>query len=87
MSVVRTARPSIGRSKVADVLRGSRAKAVLRNSWDGLPEHGQFAHLATADLLARIDEMLEKGELTSSGGPYPVLSEGFVSGEQGVIAV
>ena len=39
------------------------------------------------DLLARIDEMLEKGELTSSGGPYPVLSEGFVSGEQGVIAV
>ena len=87
VSVVRTARPSIGRSKVADVLRGSRAKAVLRNSWDGLPEHGQFAHLATADLLARIDEMLEKGELTSSGGPYPVLSEGFVSGEQGVIAV
>lgn len=87
VSVVRAARPSIGRSKVADVLRGSRAQAVLRNSWDGLPEYGQFAHLSKDDVLAQIDEMLDSGELASSGGPYPVLSTAAVAGEQGVIAI
>ncbi|WP_205695984.1 ATP-dependent DNA helicase RecQ [Conexibacter sp. SYSU D00693] len=76
LSVVATARPSIGRSKVADVLRGSRAKAVLRNSWDGLPEHGAFAHLPTKVLLGKVDELLADGRLVSSGGPYPVLSAG-----------
>lgn len=86
-AVVRTARPSIGRSKVADVLRGSRAQSVLRNSWDGLPEYGQFAHLTKDDVLAQIDAMLDTGELTSSEGPYPVLSTAAVSGEQGVIAI
>jgi ATP-dependent DNA helicase RecQ len=76
VSVVRSALPSIGRTKVADVLRGSRAKAVLRNSWDGLPEYGAFSHLRADDVLAQIDALLQSGVLVSSGAPYPVLSEG-----------
>ena len=86
LSVVAAARPSIGRSRVADVLRGSQAKAVVRNSWDGLPEHGAFAHVATKTLLAKVDELLADGRLVSSAGPYPVLSAGAAGPAQGVLA-
>ena len=77
VAVVREARPSIGRTKVADVLRGSRAKAVLRNSWDGLPDYGTFAHLRSSEVLDEIDVLIGSGRLELSGGPYPVLSEGI----------
>ncbi|HYF24857.1 MAG TPA: ATP-dependent DNA helicase RecQ [Baekduia sp.] len=76
LAVVASARPSIGRSRVADVLRGSRAKVVVRNAWDGLPEHGAFAHLPTRTVLARVDELVADGTLVLSSGPYPVLSHG-----------
>jgi ATP-dependent DNA helicase RecQ len=79
LSVVRGARPSIGRTRVAEVLRGGRAKVVLRNSWDGLPEYGCYAHLTARVVLARVDALLDDGRLVSSGGPYPVLSEGVPS--------
>jgi ATP-dependent DNA helicase RecQ len=83
LAVVGAARPSIGRSRVADVLRGSRAKVVLRNSWDGLPDYGSCAHLSTKALLARIDALLEAGRLESTSGPYPVLR---AAGGQGALA-
>jgi ATP-dependent DNA helicase RecQ len=76
LGVVRGARPSIGRTRVADVLRGGKAKVVLRNSWDGLPEYGTYAHLAGKTVLARVDALLADGRLLSTGGPYPVLREG-----------
>jgi len=76
LAVVRGARPSIGRTRVADVLRGSRAKVVLRNAWDGLPEYGTYAHLTGKAVLAGIDAMLADGRLVSTGGPYPVLRDG-----------
>ncbi|MBI5105772.1 MAG: ATP-dependent DNA helicase RecQ [Solirubrobacterales bacterium] len=84
LAVVRGARPSIGRTRVADVLRGGKAKVVLRNSWDGLPEYGTYAHLAARTVLAKVDAMLESGRLQSTGGPYPVLREG--AGQQPLAA-
>jgi ATP-dependent DNA helicase RecQ len=78
LAVVRGARPSIGRTRVADVLRGGRAKVVLRNAWDGLPEYGTYGHLAAKTVLARVDALLADGRLLSTGGPYPVLREGAV---------
>lgn len=74
IAVVRSARPSIGRTRVADVLRGSRAKPVLRNSWDGLPGYGAFAHLRQDDVLGRVDELVTVGRLALTDGPYPVLA-------------
>ena len=73
LSVVRAAEPSIGRTRVVEVLRGGRAKVVLRNSWDGLPEYGTYAHLTGKAVLARVDALLADGRLSSTGGPYPVL--------------
>jgi ATP-dependent DNA helicase RecQ len=75
LAVVRSARPSIGRTRVADVLRGGRSKVVLRNAWDGLPEYGTYGHLAGKTVLARVDALLSEGRLLSTGGPYPVLRE------------
>ena len=73
LAVVDGATPSIGRTRVVEVLRGGRAKVVLRNSWDGLPEYGTYAHLTGKAVLARVDALLADGRLSSTGGPYPVL--------------
>ncbi|MCW2984463.1 MAG: RecQ family ATP-dependent helicase, partial [Conexibacter sp.] len=73
LAVIRAARPSIGRTRVAEVLRGGQAKALLRNSWDGLPEYGTYAHLSAKNVVDRIDALIEAGQLASTGGPRPVL--------------
>jgi ATP-dependent DNA helicase RecQ len=73
LAVVRVARPSIGRTRVGEVLRGGQAKALIRNSWDGLPEYGTYAHLTAKAVLDRIDALLDSGQLETTGGPRPVL--------------
>jgi ATP-dependent DNA helicase RecQ len=73
LAVVRVARPSIGRTRVAEVLRGGQAKALIRNSWDGLPEYGTYAHLTAKVVVDRIDALLDDGLLEKTDGPRPVL--------------
>jgi ATP-dependent DNA helicase RecQ len=76
LSVVRAAKPSIGRTRVAEVLRGGQAKALLRNGWDGLPEYATYAHLTNTTVLTRIDAMVDEGQLEKTEGPRPVLRPG-----------
>jgi ATP-dependent DNA helicase RecQ len=73
VEVVRAARPGVGRNKVVEILRGGRSQVVLRNSWDGLPGYGAFDHLTSKEVLARVDELLAEGTLSSTGGAYPTL--------------
>jgi ATP-dependent DNA helicase RecQ len=73
VDVVRAARPGVGRTRVVEILRGGRSKALLRNSWDGLPGYGAFDHLTSREVLARVDELLAEGTLSSTGGAYPML--------------
>jgi ATP-dependent DNA helicase RecQ len=73
LAVVRTAKPSIGRTRVAEVLRGGQAKAIVRNAWDELPEYGTYAHLSAKRVVDRIDAMIEEGVLASTGGARPTL--------------
>jgi ATP-dependent DNA helicase RecQ len=95
LSVVRAAKPSIGRTRVAEVLRGGQAKALIRNGWDGLPEYATYAHLANGTVLDRIDAMLDEGLLASTGGPRPTLKPGAAApapggeggGAQGSLAI
>ena len=73
VSVVATARPSVGRTTCAEIIHGARTKKIERNSYDGLPAYGTSSHMRRADILARIDELIEDRRLQTSGGPYPVL--------------
>jgi ATP-dependent DNA helicase RecQ len=73
LSVATAARPAVGRTTCAEILHGGRSKRLLRNSYDGLPAYGSSASMRRADILARVDELIEEGRLETTGGPYPVL--------------
>jgi ATP-dependent DNA helicase RecQ len=73
LSVATGARPAVGRTTCAEILHGSRSKKIQRNSYDGLPAYGISSHMRRADILARVDQLIEQGRLQTSDGPYPVL--------------
>src|SRR3954464_14780962 len=73
LSVATSARPAVGRTTCAEIVHGGRSKKLLRNSYDGLPAYGSSAHMRRADILARVDELIDAGRLQTTGGPYPVL--------------
>jgi ATP-dependent DNA helicase RecQ len=73
LAVAGGARPAVGRTTCAEILHGSRSKKIQRNSYDGLPAYGVSSHMRRADILARVDELIEAGRLQTTGGPYPVL--------------
>jgi ATP-dependent DNA helicase RecQ len=73
LCVAGSARPAVGRTLCAEILHGSRNKKIQRNSYDGLAAYGVSSHMRRADILSRVDELLEDGRLETTGGPYPVL--------------
>jgi superfamily II DNA helicase RecQ len=73
VSVARVARPAVGRTTCAEILHGARTKKIERNSYDGLPAYGTSANMRRADIVARIDELIEAKILQTTSGPYPVL--------------
>jgi ATP-dependent DNA helicase RecQ len=73
LAVAGGARPAVGRTTCAEILHGSRSKKIQRNSYDGLPAYGVSSHMRRADILARVDELIEQGRLDTTDGPYPVL--------------
>jgi superfamily II DNA helicase RecQ len=73
LTVARSARPAVGRTTCAEILHGARNAKVKRNSYDGLPAYGSSAKMRRADILARIDQLIEQGSLETTRGPYPVL--------------
>ena len=73
VEVVTSARPPVGRTRAVEILRGGRSKVIAEHSYDGLPGYGTFAHLRSADVLGRVDELLQAGTLRSTGGRFPKL--------------
>jgi ATP-dependent DNA helicase RecQ len=73
LSVARAARPAVGRTTCAAILHGARSQKIERNSYDGLPAYGVSSHMRRADILARIDELIEGNRLATTGGKRPVL--------------
>jgi ATP-dependent DNA helicase RecQ len=72
-SVVRTARPSVGRTTCAAILHGARSKKIAESSYDGLSGYAAASNMRRADILARVDELLDAGRLASTGGKFPKL--------------
>ncbi len=73
VEVVSSARPSVGRTRAVEILRGGRSKVISEQGYDSLPRYGEFAHLRSAEVLGRVDELLRSGALRSSGGRFPKL--------------
>ncbi len=73
MDVVASASPPVGRTRAVEILRGGRSKVVAQYAYDALAGYGAFAHLRSADVLGRVDAMLEAGRLRSTGGRFPKL--------------
>jgi ATP-dependent DNA helicase RecQ len=73
VSVARLAKPAVGRTTCAEIIHGARTKKIQRNSYDGLAAYGTSAHMRRADILARIDTLIEDKRLGTTKGPYPVL--------------
>lgn len=74
LSVAQTATPRVGRTTCAAIVHGARTQKIERNAYDGLPAYGASADLRRAEILERIDELIEDGRLATTRGPYPVLS-------------
>jgi ATP-dependent DNA helicase RecQ len=79
ISVARMAQPSVGRTTCAEILHGARTKKIERNSYDGLPAYATSSHMRRADILERIDELIEAKRLATTGGAYPVLKPSTVT--------
>ncbi len=73
VSVARMASPAVGRTTCAEILHGAQTQKIRRNSYDGLPAYGTSARMRRADILARVDQLIDAGQIETSGGPYPVL--------------
>ncbi len=73
VDVVVAARPPVGRTRAVEILRGGHSKIVSQYAYDGLTGYGAFAHLRSAEVLGRVDELLQAGSLRSTGGRFPKL--------------
>ncbi len=73
VEVVRSARPSVGRTRAVEILRGGGSRVIAEHGYDSLALYGEFAHLRAAEVLGRVDELLHSGTLRSSGGRFPKL--------------
>ena len=62
VEVVATPSRRCGRTRTVEILRGGRSKvAAASNGYDGLPAYGSFDHLTAGEVLARVDELLDRG--------------------------
>jgi ATP-dependent DNA helicase RecQ len=72
-SVVRTARPQVGRTACVEILHGAKSKKIKDNSYDGLSAYAMASHMRRDAILARVDELIDAGRLASTGGKFPKL--------------
>jgi ATP-dependent DNA helicase RecQ len=73
IEVVASARPPVGRTRAVEILRGGRSKVIAEHAYDRLTSYGAFANLRSADVLHRVDQLLDAGTLRSTGGRFPKL--------------
>jgi ATP-dependent DNA helicase RecQ len=73
LQVVGAASPPVGRTRAVEILRGGRSKVVAQYAYDRLAGYGAYGHLRSAEVLARVDQLLEAGRLRSTGGRFPKL--------------
>jgi ATP-dependent DNA helicase RecQ len=71
LKVVLEGRGRPGRSMIAAILTGSRSKALLDNKLDKSSHYGAFRGKKQDNVIAMIDQLIERGYLEVSWGTYP----------------
>jgi ATP-dependent DNA helicase RecQ len=74
VEVVVSARPSVGRTRTVEILRGGRSKLIAQNGYDSLELYGAYPDLSSAEALAQVDQLIARGVLRSTGGRFPKLA-------------
>ena len=64
---------NVGRAKLADILKGSKAKDIISFGYDKAPCYGQMSSYNRNKIMRLIDSLLGDGYLTQQGGEYPVV--------------
>ncbi len=63
----------LGREKICQILKGSKAKDILQFGYHKCVYYGRLAGHSSSEIMHFIDSLTEKGYLKSIGGKYPVL--------------
>jgi ATP-dependent DNA helicase RecQ len=63
----------VGRSRIVQILRGSRSRALVAAGHDRLDSYGMLAALSADDALAAVDALIDSGALELTSGPYPLV--------------
>jgi ATP-dependent DNA helicase RecQ len=63
----------VGRQKLAQILKGSQARAVRQFGYDQSTYYGRFDIFSQDGIEGMIDQLIELGDLKVVGGEYPVL--------------
>ena len=73
LDTVRRLPRSVGKEKITQILKGSRAKDIMQFGYDKTTYYGRLAGYSSAELRQVIDQLLEKRYLKVIGGAYPVV--------------
>ena len=65
-----------GMGRIADVLRGSKARDVIDRGWDSLPSYGALSEVSSAKIREVGYQMASEGLLAISSGRLPVVGFG-----------
>jgi len=73
LDTVRRLPRGVGSEKIAQILKGSKAKDILQFGYDKNTYYGRLAVFSLAELKQMVDQLLEMRCLKVIGGEYPVL--------------
>jgi hypothetical protein len=63
----------VGRTRIVQILRGSRGRALVDAGHDRLESYGMLTALSADEALAAVDALIGSGALELTGGPYPLV--------------
>ena len=73
LDTVHRMKQSVGRGKIAQILKGSKAQDILRYGYDKHTYYGRLAVFRQTEIEEMINQLLDTGYLKVIGGEYPVL--------------
>jgi ATP-dependent DNA helicase RecQ len=63
----------VGRTRIVQILRGSRGRALVAAGHDRLGSYAVLPAHSAEQVLATVDSLIDSGALELTGGPYPLV--------------